>query len=359
MKILRVGSFPTIEKPGVGLHASELCSINSARTIYLTSKEVSDRPIVEGNFKLFEFGNPIKKRTSEKKLFIQFFFILRRISNLIRFSLYGVWLLFSKRVDIVHIHSPMYIIIALAGFFTNKRVYITFHGTDFHRIKKSRLYKMFGRIFTKVFAISPDMLPILSEIHGNKSVILVKNGIHLDIFKNQNAVRKKQIIAVGEFKIEKGFEYLIEAFSNLKKNIIFKEYVLLIVGDGLLRDGLEDQIRSLDMSNSIYLLGRKNREELIELYNQSDVFVLSSISEGFPKVLLEALSCGCKVVSTDVGAVRSVLPDIKLARPKISEDLEKSLSDCIINKNRPNVDFNKFTWGSVREEYNKEYTRIK
>ena len=358
MKILRVSSFPSIERPGAGLHAAELGNINSARTLYLTSREVSGRPVFEGDFQLFEFENPLEKRMAESRVFIKFFFTLRRIFKLTRFSLYGVWLLFYKKIDIVHIHSPMYIIIALAGFFTKKKVYITFHGTDFHRIKNSRLYKMFAQIFTKVFAISPDMLPILSEIHKKKNVILVKNGINLDIFKNKHVNRKKQVIAVGELKVEKGFKYLIEAFSNLKKNIIFKDYVLLIVGDGPLMESLQKQIQYLDMSKSIYLVGRKGRDDLIELYNQSEVFTLSSISEGFPKVLLEALSCGCKVVSTNVGAVQSVLPDIKLAEPKISKDLENLLLDCIINRNRLNVDINKFTWESVRKIYSDEYTRV-
>ena len=180
----------------------------------------------------------------------------------------------------------------------------------------------------------------------------------MDIFKNKHVNRKKQVIAVGELKVEKGFKYLIEAFSNLKKNIIFKDYVLLIVGDGPLMESLQKQIQYLDMSKSIYLVGRKGRDDLIELYNQSEVFTLSSISEGFPKVLLEALSCGCKVVSTNVGAVQSVLPDIKLAEPKISKDLENLLLDCIINRNRLNVDINKFTWESVRKIYSDEYTRV-
>lgn len=358
MKILRVSTFPTIEKRTVGMHASELCNIDSAKTIFLTSREKLSRPNIKGDFKLFEFGKPLEKRANQQYVFTEFFFIIRRVFQLLIFSFYGVWLLFFKKIDIVHIHSPMYIIIATVGFLVNKKVYITFHGTDFHKIKNSWWYKFFAKIFRKVFVISPDMIPHLSEIHGKKNIILAHNGINQNIYKNQNLIRKKQIIAVGEFKEEKGFEYLIEAFSNLKKNDNFKDYTLLIIGDGRLRKEFEKQIQSLNMTNFIHLPGSKNREELINLYNQSEVFVLSSISEGFPKVLLEAISCGCKIVSTDCGSASSVLKDIKLARPKITEDLTTGLSDCIESKSKSNIDIDEFTWESVLKVYYDEYKDI-
>ena len=228
MKILRVGTFPTIDKPGVGLHAAELCNISTFKTFYLTSKEVADREVVKGDFELLEFGVPLEKRILKSNLYLNFSFVLRRIYNLAKFSLYGTWLIFSKKIDIVHIHSPLYMPIAFVCFILRKRVYITFHGTDFYRVKDSILYRLFGKMFTKVFAISPDMLKTLSKIHGSDNVILVGNGINLDIFKNHHVNRKKQIIAVGELKTEKGFEYLIEAFSNLKKNNSIQGYNLLI-----------------------------------------------------------------------------------------------------------------------------------
>ena len=132
---------------------------------------------------------------------------------------------------------------------------------------------------------------------------------------------------------------------------------MVIVGDGLLQEPLQEKINSLNMSNFIHLLGRKNRDDLIDLYNQSEIFVLSSISEGFPKVLLEAASCGCNIVSTDVGAVHSVLPKATLARPKKIQDLEVALKKCVNFNCKPDIDLNKFTWESVRTTYYEEYTR--
>jgi len=355
--VLRVSTFPTIDKPGMGLHPSQLCDLDNLYTVFLAPKESSQRLKSSGSFELCEFDYLLDARPVVAGVFTKVIFHIKRILSLARFSLYGVWIIFSRKIDIVHIHSPMYMLIALVGFILKKRVYITFHGTDFHRIKDSVLYRLFGKIFTKVFAISPDMLEILSKVHGPDNVILVKNGIDLDIYKNHHINRKKQIIAVGELKIEKGFEYLIDAFSNLIKNDAIQNYSLIIVGDGLLKESLQEKINSLNMSNFIHLSGRKNRDDLIDLYNQSEIFALSSISEGFPKVLLEAISCGCNIVSTDVGAVHSVLPNAILARPKKVQDLEVALKKCINLNCKLDIDLNKFSWEGVRATYYEEYTR--
>ena len=355
--VLRVSTFPTIDKPGMGLHPSQLCDLDNFYTVFLAPKEPSQRLKSNGSFELCEFDCLLDSRPVVAGFFTKVVFHLKRILSLARFSFYGIWLIFSRKIDIVHIHSPMYILIALVGFILQKRVYITFHGTDFHRIKDSILYRLSGKIFTKVFAISPDMLEILSKVHGSDNVILVRNGINLDIYKNYHINRKKQIIAVGELKIEKGFEYLIEAFSNLIKNNSIQGYSLVIVGDGLLQESLQERINSLNMSNFIHLLGRKKRDDLIDLYNQSEIFVLSSISEGFPKVLLEAISCGCNIVSTDVGAVQSVLSNAILARPKKIQDLETVLKKCINFSCKQDIDLNKFSWEGVRATYYEEYTR--
>ena len=126
-----------------------------------------------------------------------------------------------------------------------RRIFIFFLG-DFDPYPKHKYitYSPSDYYLKKVFS-SPLKLDLRAKNIGN--------GLNW-----QNIARKKQIIAVAEFKVQKGLKYLIEAFSNLKKNDIFKEYVLLIIGDGRLRDELENQIQSLDMVNHIYLPGKKN-----------------------------------------------------------------------------------------------------
>jgi glycosyltransferase involved in cell wall biosynthesis len=362
--ILRVSTFPTIEKPGMGLHPSKLCGINGYYTYYLTPYEKSKRLFKPKNTILIQKIFLLEARPRNANFVKKIIFGGKRLFSLLIFSLEGVKIVLQKNINIVHIHSPMYILIGLVGYFAKKDIYITFHGTDYHRINKAKWYKVFSFIFRKVFIISPDMFTGLAMIHGHEKIKLVQNGIDLDIYKNHNYSRDKQVVAVGSLKEEKGFEYLIEAFSMLlNKYPEYKEYKLVIAGNGLLKDSLLKRIKDLNMTKKIFLIGHKSREELIEIYNKSELFVLSSISEGFPKVILEAMACGCKIVSTDVGAVKSILEDThyKVVKPMNSNALVEALCTTIKQKNGMTYDevLMKYSWEKVREQYINEYKKDK
>ena len=358
--ILRIGPYPTHEESGRGFHLYELSKIKNIKVIYLTffKKDSSHFDIPEnvilctGSF----YANPIPR---DKGKLIRFFYELYRLFKIIIFSFHGSFLILKYRVDIVHIHSPMFVLVGVIGFLLRKRIYITFHGTDFHRIKNAKWYTLFSNMFDKVFIISPDMKEVLSKIHKSKKIVLVNNGIDLDVFQNFNKKRKKQIIAVGSLKHEKGYKYLIEAFSEmLNTNINLIDYKLIIIGEGLLRNDLEKQIISVNMQNNISLIGQKDRSEVIELYNESELFVLSSISEGFPKVILEAMACGCKIVATNVGSISKILDktDFEIIEPKDTTQLKEAIFKTIQNNYiyYQNV-LEKYTWDSAKKVYIAEF----
>jgi glycosyltransferase involved in cell wall biosynthesis len=82
---------------------------------------------------------------------------------------------------------------------------------------------------------------------------------------------------------------------------------LLVVGNGVEREALKEQAASLGISSKVAFLGPRNRDELLELYNLSDLFALASYAEGLPRVVIEAMACGCIPVATSVGSVPAVV----------------------------------------------------
>lgn len=104
----------------------------------------------------------------------------------------------------------------------------------------------------------------------------------------------KKMLAIGKLDPQKGFDLLIEACSKI---IDWKGWTLSIYGQGSDKDKLQSLIESYQLNNYIVLEGiTKNVQEV---YNESSMFILSSRYEGFPMVLIEAISYGLPIISFD------------------------------------------------------------
>ncbi len=133
---------------------------------------------------------------------------------------------------------------------------------------------------------------------NSKKISIIHNPIELDSSNFSYNPYEKQlnckiILAVGRLIDLKQFDLLIISFSNLKKKN--KDLKLYIVGEGEARIKLEKLIEKLNLTNDVFLVGRK--KDIINWYHYSDIFVLTSKVEGFPNSLLEAMYLGKAVIS--------------------------------------------------------------
>jgi glycosyltransferase involved in cell wall biosynthesis len=113
----------------------------------------------------------------------------------------------------------------------------------------------------------------------------------LERFWAQGALK---LLAVGRLVPEKDYGTMIKAVSILKTKLNIK---LVIVGSGHMREALESQINHLGLEQNVMLAGQSNT--MSHYYGKADLFLLSSSCEGFGNVLVEALSFGLPIVSTD------------------------------------------------------------
>lgn len=357
--ILRMAPYPTYEESGRGLHPYELSKTNNTKVIYLTFFEKGVNYFdVPDNVKLCIGSFYTDSYPRNKGKIVRFFFSLYRLLKITFFSFHGVFLMLKYKVDIVHIHSPMFCLVSFISKIFGKKNIITFHGTDFFRIKNAFWYKFFANFFDLVLSISPGYLKALSELHKCR-VIQTYNGIDTGIYKNYNFKRKKQIISVGSLKEAKGIKYLIEGYSLFIKNHPeMNKYNLIIVGKGILYKEFKLMISKLNLEKKIFLVGQKNRDDIIKLYNESEIFILSSLWEGFAKVLVEAMSCGCKVISTNVGSSKLILEDWGYIidhsdSKKISNVFYKIISNPNYKFYNQEKVLKKFSWNNIRHSYSK------
>ncbi len=110
-------------------------------------------------------------------------------------------------------------------------------------------------------------------------------------------------IAVGRLSPEKNYENLIRAFARLRKE--YEKVKLYILGEGPLRDDLEELCNALNLNDSVYMPG--NVANPFAFLKRSDCFVLPSFYEGQPMVIFEARSCGLPIVVSNFASVADSL----------------------------------------------------
>ncbi|MEW6331578.1 MAG: glycosyltransferase family 4 protein [Pseudomonadota bacterium] len=168
-----------------------------------------------------------------------------------------------------------------------------------------------------------------------KHMTSVPTGIDLARFqpRDQAAARRKLGLAdlptlgiVATLRDWKGHAYLLEAFGQLRAR--FPEWQLLVVGDGPMREILEQQTRDRRLDDRVRLVG--NRDDVELWLNALDLFVLPSYGEeGVPQGIMQAMACGLAVVSTPVGAIREAVVDGEtgvLVEPRNSDALAQGLA---------------------------------
>lgn len=143
-------------------------------------------------------------------------------------------------------------------------------------------------------------------------------------------------IAAGRLAHWKGFSCAIEAIRLLPKHTSVK---LLILGDGPLRNDLQLQIDQNNLSASVQLMG--NVKNPLKYFASADLFILSSLVEGMPNVLVEAMMSGCTPVATDCPTgPRELLKDgqfgylVPMNDPKAMAKAIIAALDCPIPKQR-------------------------
>jgi len=120
---------------------------------------------------------------------------------------------------------------------------------------------------------------------------------------------KFYLMGIGRLVKRKGFTYLVKAVSLLNKKLRNKKVVVLIIGEGPEHDTLKKLAEKLGVENQIKFLGFVSEEEKFQYLFASDLYVLSSIHEGFGIVLQEAMYCGLPIVATNNGGQTDLLKD--------------------------------------------------
>lgn len=275
----------------------------------------------------------------------------------------------EKKIDIIHSHnykSNFYAVLSGANMDIKKIT--TCHNWIGKNIKMKfyeYLDKLLLRRFDKVIVVSEILRDEVttSGVLSDK-VIVVNNGINVNRFlvlslksqvRNSLGIEEEDYIVgtVGRLTPEKGHTYLLKAFKEAVSE--YPKMKLLIVGDGMLKDSLETAAKRLALESKVIFTGV--REDIPQILNIMDVFVLPSLTEGSPMALLEAMVSKKSVIATKVGSIPEIIKDGYsglLVEPGDVMHLSNAIKELFKNKEKAG-----FLSANAYETINEKYSAKK
>lgn len=249
--------------------------------------------------------------------------------------------LWREKPDIIHTHTAKAGTIGrVAGFFyrwlTFRKVKIihTYHGHIFHSYYGNLKTKFFLFIEKTLAILATDKIITISqqqfeEIHKQfgvgkeKQFKIITLGIDLSPFQNwqekRNLLREElgvkddEILVglVGRLTEIKNISFFLQVIKNYKENkkSDFPKIKFVIIGDGNMRKELEEEAKSLGITDFVTFLGNRNDTDVF--YAGLDIVALTSLNEGTPLSLIEGMANSRTVISTAVGGVIDLLGEVK------------------------------------------------
>ena len=247
-----------------------------------------------------EYINVIKKRNGS------FFVLKRREIGVYKYLYKLAEIIKRNKYDIIHIHGnshTLFLELLAAKIGGNARTIIHSHASD-------SKYRILHKFLNVPFNCLLDVRVACSDsagkwMFGNKSYLLLKNGIDSKRFRysavDRNAIRArlnigsntKVLCHVGMFDNNKNQAFLIKIIENLKNS----DYVLMLLGDGVLRRQVEKMAEENNTSHKVRFVGSVDNVQ--KYLSAADIFIMPSHYEGFPMTLIEAQANGLHCIVSD------------------------------------------------------------
>jgi glycosyltransferase involved in cell wall biosynthesis len=198
------------------------------------------------------------------------------------------------------------------------------HGFAFHKVLSAPVHRAFV-VLEKVAAHCGDLIISVNKQHRDdairlqvappEQIVAIHNGVDVHAAAEGKRERGRKALgipeeslvvgSVGRLAEQKGFIYLIRAMKQVLETV--PDAVLVLCGDGPLREELEREATSLGIAGNVRFTGF--RRDIPDILAAMDVFALPSLWEGLSISLLEAIAAGKAIVATDIDANREALRD--------------------------------------------------
>ncbi len=360
LKILRVTNdlYPEVVG-GIPLHTHHLCRDLSRMGYYTTVLTCSRSN--HGHAKIDDYNVIYRK------------ILFSPLGNSFSPHIFRTLLKIRDDYDLIHAHCHLFLSTIMASLVRrigSPPLIITTHG-----IMSASAPDWFNLLYMKTIGkwtlksadrvicyteMEKDKLANMLKIDSEK-ISVIPNGVDTDLFrpdpnnnKQSNQSNAITILWVGRFVRGKGVEYLIQAAKILVKEV--PDLKILLVGDGPSKGKIKGLIEKFNLKKNVIIKENVPNENMPEVYQKSDIFVLPSLNEGVPKTLLEAMACGIPVIISEFPHLEELIKNAGLTFPKgdvhaLADKIMRLIRDRELAKELGNNGRNKIveghSWGNT------------
>jgi len=242
---------------------------------------------------------------------------------------------------------------------------VSHEGDPYHnKWQRRNGYKLAMKFNDRIAAVSQeveDSLIMRRKISPDQ-IQVIHYGVDLDQYSTNGISKRKDIRSalripegktvigiVARLEEVKGHTYFIQAMQRVVEQN--DNVAALLIGDGVCRPMLEEQVKSLGLDKFVHFLGK--RKDVNDLLKAIDFFVLPSLSEGLPNVILEAMASGKPIIATRVGGVpEAVVQDGNgiLVEPQKPDQLKTAILE-LLNDHEKIEDYGKCSRKLAENEF--------
>ena len=258
----------------------------------------------------------------------------------------------KKQVDVIHLpytsNSRLAYPMVLARKFFDIPYIIYIQGGGMYPWKPKILHRLFFKHAGAIVAVSETLRKEYEKRSGRKIKVIPPLIPFSESKISKEELRKrygfssddKVILSVGSIKKIKGSDTLLYAFLELGKIYIEENNLkLLYAGEGPMKPMLEEKVKERSFDEYVKFLGTIPHEEVPHVYKLADIYVISSLFEGAPLSLLEAMSNGLPIIGTDVNGINDLIAHGEnglLFEKENIKDLIEKIKELVENKDLSN-----------------------
>jgi len=265
----------------------------------------------------------------------------------------------ENKYQYVHCHTPVGgVLTRLAARKAKCKVIYTAHGFHFHKGAPIKMWLMYYPV-EKFLAKYTDLLITINEEDYNlaknkfkKTTVKLVHGVGVNEEKFINKelrINKEDYIflSIGELNKNKNHIMQIESMKKLVKQ--YPKAKLLIAGEGALKPFYLDLIKKYNLQNNVKLLGY--RKDIASLLNYSDCVIATSMREGLPVNVIEAMFCSKPIIATNIRGHKDLIKKEQLVDLNNIEELTNKMKEYVsANKQVQNYDIEKYKIENVLKE---------